>query len=379
MKQEKIFVLQIGMTPNPGGIESYVMNLYRKIDKNKVQFDFVDWCGEENIAFSEEIKKLGGRIFKIPTRRDNYLENKRAIDKLVGTGKYRYVYNNLNSLSNISGVTATDNIVNTIPIIHAHNDSIEKGLLVSKILDKIHKPYINSQKCIRLACSQQAGEWMFPHSKFSVVADSIDTTLFEYSESIRKHYRHMLNIENKFVVGSVARFSPQKNISFLIDVFKKICEKKKNVVLVLVGTGSQKKLIKAKVFKYHLEDKVIFLGTRNDTSSLMQAMDAMVAPSVFEGFGMSVLEAQCSGLPCYVSDAFNDEVIQTTLVKKIPLTDTALEWATLIISDLSFFKEKRVSYSSVIRENGYDSEQVANGLTDKFINGFTGGRQGESR
>lgn len=371
MKQEKIFVLQIGMTPNPGGVESYIMNLYRKIDTERVQFDFVDWCGEKDIAFSEEIKKLGGRIFKIPTRRDNYLANKKAIYKIVRTGKYRYIYNNLNSLSNILGITATYGMENTVPIIHAHNDSIEKNLFVSKILDTIHKPYVKHKKCVRLACSQKAGEWMFPRSKFDVVADSIDTMLFGYSDTIREHYRKMLNIENKFVVGNVARFGPQKNHSFLIDVFQEICARKKDAVLLLVGTGSQEKLIKEKVSQYQLNDKVIFLGARNDIAGLMQAMDVMVAPSIFEGFGMSVLEAQCAGLPCYVSDAFHDEVIQTPLVKKISLIGTALEWTNQIINDFSLLRKPRVPYSSTIRENGYDSQQAADSLTDKFINGFT--------
>lgn len=169
MGTKKIYVLQIGMTPNPGGIEAYVMNLYKKIDRHKVQFDFVDWCGNEDIAFGAEIRRLGGHIFKIPSRQDNYLENKRAVNKLVASGKYSYTYNNLNSLSNITGITSTYGIANVTPIIHAHNDNIEEGKMIAKFLDKVHKPYVNFRKGVRLACSRNAGKWMFPHKEFSVV------------------------------------------------------------------------------------------------------------------------------------------------------------------------------------------------------------------
>lgn len=371
MNSQKVYVLQIGMTPNPGGIEAYVMNLYRKIDRNKVQFDFIDWCGKEDIAFGDEIKRLGGRVFKIPSRKENYLGNKRALNRIVASGKYRYTYSNLNSLSNILGITATYGVARTIPIIHAHNDNIEKGLFVAKLLDRLHKPYVNRQKCVRLACSQSAGEWMFPHRKFRVIADAIETAAFKYSEKTRQAARHKLSLENRLVIGSVARFGPQKNLLFLVDVFHKICEVEKQAVLMLVGTGVQEPLLRQRVHQYGLGEKVLFLGARHDTASLMQAMDLMIAPSVFEGFGMSVLEAQCAGLPCYVSDAFQDEVRQTPLVKKLSLELGADKWSRQIISDLKLRDlEKRSSYAEVIKENGYDNTEVAAEFQARLLSGF---------
>ena len=370
MNSKKIYVLQIGMTPNLGGIETYVMNLYRKIDRNKVQFDFVDWCGKEEIAFRDEIKKMGGRVFKIPSRKEDYLGNKRALNRLVASGKYSYTYSNLNSLSNILGITATYG-VKTIPIIHAHNDNIEKRLFVAKLLDRLHKPYVNHKKCVRLACSQSAGEWMFPNRKFRIVADSIDTKAFKYSEKTRQADRHKLRLENKLVIGSVARFGPQKNLLFLIDVFHRMCETEKEVILMLVGTGVQETLLRQRVSQYGLGKKVLFLGARHDTADLMQAMDLMIAPSVFEGFGMSVLEAQCAGLPCYVSDAFHDEVIQTPIVKRLPLELGADKWSGQIISDLKLRNlGKRSSYSEVIKENGYDNTEVAAEFQARLLSGF---------
>ncbi|MFT8669945.1 MAG: glycosyltransferase [Liquorilactobacillus hordei] len=242
---------------------------------------------------------------------------------------------------------------------------------MAKLLDRLHKPYVNRQKCVRLACSQSAGEWMFPHRKFRVIADAIETAAFKYSEKTRQAARHKLSLENRLVIGSVARFGPQKNLLFLVDVFHKICEVEKQAVLMLVGTGVQEPLLRQRVHQYGLGEKVLFLGARHDTASLMQAMDLMIAPSVFEGFGMSVLEAQCAGLPCYVSDAFQDEVRQTPLVKKMPLELGADKWSGQIISDLKLRDlEKRSSYAEVIKENGYDNTEVAAEFQARLLSGF---------
>ncbi|KRL04573.1 glycosyltransferase [Liquorilactobacillus oeni DSM 19972] len=371
MSSPKTYILQIGMNPNPGGLEAFVMNLYRKIDRTQVQFDFIDWYGEERIAFSEEILQLGGQIIKIPSRREDFMLNKRKLKKIINSEKYRYVYNNLNSLSYISGITATYKNPAVIPIIHAHNDNIENRLWLTKMLDTLHKTRINNEKGVRLACSKKAGLWMFAQRRFQVVPDAIDTLTFKYSPQKRKLYRKQFNLENKLVLGNVARFDPQKNHLFLIDIFKHIHEKKKESMLILVGDGRQLAEAKEHVTNLGLKDNVLFPGVRKDVPGILQALDVMVAPSVFEGFGISVLEAQCAGLPCYVSEVFHPEALQTPLTKIISLNAGPKQWAEQILADYKAgITDERMSFANLIKSNGYDSGQLARQMQQAFVNGF---------
>lgn len=194
-------------------------------------------------------------------------------------------------------------------------------------------------------------------------------------------YRHELGLENKLVVGSVARFGPQKNLPFLIKVFQQLCETVENAILLLVGAGEQEEQLRKQVIETGLNSRVHFLGARTDTANLMQAMDLLIAPSIFEGFGMSVLEAQCAGLPCYVSEAFHPEVLQTSLVKKISLELSPACWSDCIRNDLQVrATQKRLAFDAVIKEKGYDSRESAARLQDKLLSGFRekGNYRGES-
>lgn len=362
----KIYVLQIGMTPNEGGVESYVMNLYRKIDRTKIQFDFIDWYGENNIAYANEIKKLGGKIYKIPARRSNPIKNSRLLSIIINSGKYDYVYNNLNSLSYISGITNALKNHTLKVIVHSHNDNIESSNKLSVFLNLIHKKVVKEKHLFRFACSKEAGMWMFGQMPFKVIPDSINTTEFDYHPNIRKEYRKKLNIENKIVFGNVARFSSQKNFNFLLAVFKNLHDINKKSVLLLVGDGKEKAKIRHRVVKLGLTSCVFFLGMRSDVANILQAMDVMIAPSIFEGFGMSVLEAECSGLPCFVSGAFHNDVLLTPEVTKLSLSKGTEYWAKAILKNNK--SAKRRSFSSILKEKGFDNFENAKYMENFFIN-----------
>lgn len=364
----KIYVLQIGMTPNAGGVESYVMNLYRKIDRTKIQFDFIDWYGKNNIAYTNEIKKLGGNIYKIPARRVKPIENLKLLDTIINSGKYDYIYNNLNSLSYISGITSALKNHNLKVIIHSHNDNIESFNKLSIFLDSIHKKIVKKNHLFRFACSRGAGIWMFGQMPFKVIPDSINTTEFGYHPNIRKEYRKKLGVENKIVFGNIARFSSQKNFGFLVEVFKKLHDIDKRSILLLVGDGEEKAEIRHKISKLGLTNFVFFLGMRSDVANILQAMDVMISPSIFEGFGMSVLEAECSGLPCFVSEAFHNEVLLTPEVTRLPLSKGADYWAKEIFKHVNKLK-KRKSFSLTIKENGFDNSENAKYMENFFISG----------
>nr|WP_054756805.1 glycosyltransferase [Liquorilactobacillus satsumensis] len=285
MKYEftEVYVLQIGMTPNPGGIEAYVMNLYRKIDRNKVQFDFIDWCGKEDIAFGDEIKRLGGEA-----------SSRFPVVKKITWGGTKERLTESWLLESI--VTLTVTLTHSATFWELRQLTVWRGLFLLFMRTTITSKkgyswlscsiaYTNHMSIGKSVSGWHAakvpGEWMFPHRKFRVIADAIETAAFKYSEKTRQAARHKLSLENRLVIGSVARFGPQKNLLFLVDVFHKICEVEKQAVLMLVGTGVQEPLLRQRVHQYGLGEKVLFLGARHDTASLMQAMDLMIAPFCF--------------------------------------------------------------------------------------------------
>lgn len=359
---DKVKILQIGMTPNKGGVENYVMNLYRKMNREDVQFDFIDWYGNENIAYSSEINALGGKIFKIDSRRKSPISNSKQLRNIIKSNNYQYVYYNMNSLSNINGMKTVIKSSKTKLIVHSHTDNITHEKHITKLLHSIHKNIMKNE-IIRFACSENAGNWMFGSSEFRVIPNAIDTTNFKFDEEKRRIYKEKFGLVSKRVYGSVARLVHEKNPEHLINVFSEIHKRENNSALVIVGDGVLKSNLVEKVKKMGLEQEVLFLGMRDDISDLMQMMDTMIAPSIFEGFGISVLEAQSMGLRCYVSDVFNDEVLQTPLIQKISLDKTAKEWAIEIIKDQNSHELlSRTSYSENIKKNGYDINQIASEL-----------------
>ncbi|MCT0020851.1 glycosyltransferase [Weissella cibaria] len=354
----KIKVLHIGMTPNFGGVEAYVMNLYRNIDKRKVQFDFIDWYANKNIAYTEEIKRLGGKIYKIQSRRRSPISNFSQLNSIIRQGNYQYIYYNVNSLSDTTGMKSVLNLSNTKLIVHAHNDHIELNKPFTLIFHMLHK-YFMKQNIIRLACSDNAGKWMFGNNQFTVIPNAIDVDKYKFNADVRLSYRKKMSVGSKTVYGCVARFSPQKNHDFLIKIFSEIYRKDNDSLLLLIGDGQLKKNLKQQVENLNLNSAVKFLGMRGDINNLLQTVDVMIAPSLFEGFGISVLEAQCAGVSCYVSDAFNDEVMQTPLIKKVPLSQSAEQWANQILLGQKNVKEsKRKSYDVEIEKSGYSTNSM---------------------
>lgn len=365
---QPIRVLQLGMTHNYGGIESYVMNMYRQIDRNRIQFDFVDWCGNKTIAYQDEIKSLGGRIYKIPPRRRQPFANARIIKQLINSGHYQVIYNHLNSLSYLTGVLAGRKNSQTRVVAHSHNDGIEGGSRISYFLNLMNKMRVNKGGITRVACSQAAGNWMFKGQKFEVLPNAIDTQRFSFDHSIRQLYRHQLGLEGSFVVGSVARLTPQKKPDFLLNVFSEIAKHRKNARLLLVGDGKMREELIEQAAQLKIKDRVIFMGVQQNPHELLQVMDVLVAPSEFEGFGISVLEAQCAGLPCYVSEAFHQEVVQTSLVHRLSLKQSPKDWAYKIISDPDRY-QPRCSMAETLKQQGYDVVKLAQRVEKMLVNG----------
>ena len=190
-------------------------------------------------------------------------------------------------------------------IVHSHNKP--RINIFKKVLIKILNPLYRRMIDVKLSCSKEAINSLFTNNKAIIINNGINVDEFKYNEKIRNKYRKELGIEDKIVYGHVGNFNKQKNHDFLIDLFNEI-QKNSNSVLLLIGSGSLEETIKLKVKKLNLESKVLFLGYREDVGNLLNCMDVFLFPSLYEGFGISLIEAQTTGLSVVVSKGVTEEV-----------------------------------------------------------------------
>ncbi|GHU06803.1 hypothetical protein FACS189431_0310 [Alphaproteobacteria bacterium] len=302
-----------------GGVESVVMNYYRHIDHQKVQFDFFVDEDSTNVP-EKEIKKLGGKIFYIPsyTHPIKYIK---TLKKLLQDNKYRVVHSHINTLSVLPLYTAKKAGVPR-RISHSHSTAGRgKGELLRNAIKYTLRPFSKRYATNYFACSEYAGKWLFGKNiinnpNFYLMKNAIDIEKLKFDAKKRTAVRKKLGInEDTFVIGHIGRFMPQKNHSFLIDVFEKIVEKRPDSVLLLVGEGPLFADVKEKVEHLNLVDKVIFTGQTDDVPGLIMTMDAFCLPSLYEGLGIVLIEAQAAGLPCIVSNSVPTETNITNDIK----------------------------------------------------------------
>lgn len=355
-----INVLQIGMSWNIGGTESYIMQQYRNADSEKIHYDFVNINSHKQIAFYDEIVSRGSKVYGICSRHLNPFKHYYQWTMLMNSvkGKYNTIVLNTNSLEYVFPMFIARVYGIPIRIIHSHNSGNQHKVgLVRKLLVRFNKMLLKLSAPLYCACSEKAGKWMFGEKQqFTVIHNAIDTEKFTYNLKIRSEVRKQLDVENCFVLGHVASFCYQKNNEFMIDIFNEVHNLQTNTRLLLIGddiNGDHAVIesCKSKVNKLGLEKYVQFLGMRTDVPDLMQAMDCFVLPSRFEGLPFVGIEAQASGLPCFFSDTITKELEITNLCHFIRLDKSAKEWAKVILENSPI---ERRDMSKDISDAGYD-------------------------
>ena len=263
-----------------------------------------------------------------------------------------------------------------IRIAHSHSTSNPKEWK-KNLLKNILRPFSKKYANVYFACSELAGRWLFGNKTFdegkvTIINNAIDVEKFVYNEDIRKKVRNDLKEKCKLeidddtlVVGHIGRFVKQKNHDFLIDIFNEVHKRKENSVLVLVGQGPLQKEIEEKVNKLGLQDCVLFLGQRNDANELYQAMDVFVLPSLYEGLGMVLIEAQYAGLNCYCSEAVPKEAYLSNLLTKITLTESSSKWAEKIIDGQNKFTRKDMTEE--LKDSRYDIKKETKKLEKEYF------------
>lgn len=338
-------VLQIVTHMNRGGLETMLMNYYRQIDRERIQFDFLVHRQERG-AYDDEIEAMGGKIYRLPVLNPFSPAYKKSLKRFFREHpEYKVIHVHQDCMSSVILKEAKKCNV-PIRIAHSHSSSQDKNL---KYLVKLHyRKQISKYATHLFACGKEAGEWMFCGANFEILNNAIDASKYIYNENIRKQMRSELGIsKEELVVGHVGRFCYPKNHSFLIDIFEKLSQKIP-CKLLLVGSGELRQEIEEKVKAKHLENLVIFTGIRSDVAELMQAMDVFVFPSNYEGLPVTMIEAQAAGLPCLISDKVPIECKKTDLVQQVPLEYSAEEWA-----------EKVLESASIIHRNTYEEIKMA--------------------
>ncbi|MBM7604656.1 glycosyltransferase involved in cell wall biosynthesis [Metabacillus crassostreae] len=360
-----IRVLHVVVNMNRGGAETLIMNLYRNIDRSKIQFDFLT-CKEG--VFDQEILELGGKLHTIPYITDrghfHYIKN---LNQFFNANKhYQIVHSHMDKMSGFV-LEAAKKAGIQVRIAHSHNTQSEGGFAA-----KLYKEYagINIGKSAThyLACSNSAAKWLFKNKANSskLLKNGIDTEKFTFSKKIRDKIRNELGVEDRLVLGNVGRFNHQKNHSFLIDVFSELNIIEPKACLVLVGDGALRSDIEEKVKRLGLEEKVKFLGVRSDINSLLQAFDLFVFPSFHEGLPVTLIEAQGAGLPCLISENITKEVdMGINLVKFLPINRKNV-WVEEIVEVLSK-KESRNIPHEALSQKGYDIKNTANFIHDFYM------------
>lgn len=329
-------VLVFGMTEMYGGVESFLMTYYRAISRERVQFDFL--CNTEEVAFEDEIRALGGSVFKICARSRNAARYRRELYSFFKEHARDYcaIWVNVCSLANIDYLKMAKKFGIGCRIIHSHNaqnmDSFARGLL-----HRLNRPFLKRYATHFWACSCLAADWFYSKKiqnsdKFKIIPNAIDTTAFAFSKAARDEARRELCLSNRLVIGNVGRLHRQKNQLFLLDIFKAILARRPDAHLLLVGGGEDEGALKERVRELNLGDKVSFLGVRTDIPRLLSAIDLFVFPSAFEGLGISLLEAQAAGLPSFASEGvIPREAAASDLVEFISLNESAEAWAEKIL------------------------------------------------
>lgn len=361
-------VLQVDSKLFKGGAETFIMNLYRKIDRNKIQFDFLVFHTDREY-YEEEIERLGGRIFHVPVMEGiNLLRGQQLINAFFQHSKDNYlaVHGHMSALGNMY-LGAAKNAGIPVRIAHSHIAGDTPGFR-GHIKGLFDSTFRNNATHL-FACSDLAGKYMFGGSPYRVARNAIDTNCYAYDCESRKYFREKYHISSLTpVLGAVGRFEPQKNFQRLVQMFSVYSHIMPEAKLLIAGEGSQVNSILGLIKAKGLEKNVILLGVLNNMPMFYSAIDALIMPSLYEGLPFTAIEAQSAGLPCLLSDAITNEVSITNLVKYHSLNESDESWGYQINNMLNM-QVDRSKYSGIVASSGYDVKTVANYFQNFYLSG----------
>lgn len=344
-------VLHVVPDMNAGGIENYIINMYRGMDTNEIQFDFLVHHSRRAF-FDNEIEERGGRIYRLTVLDNkNVLNYHSQLSDLFTTHDWRIVHGHAASLAYFY-LGAAERSGVPVRIAHSHGTSFlrtPKGY-AKRLLFKSAKIHAN----VRLACSTEAGKYLFGKDSFYLAKNAIDSARFKFDPIARSRQRRCFGIGDKdLLIGHIGRFNLQKNHRYLVEVFSEVLKIKENAYLILVGSGELEQEIRKQVGELGISDKVIFQPVTKQPEAIYSALDVFLLPSLFEGLPLVGIEAQCSGLPCFFSSEITRETAISPLAHFLDLEAGPVAWAQTIVSTSA--DKDRIQYASMAAKYGFES------------------------
>jgi glycosyltransferase EpsF len=335
----------VGGVMDVGGIEMFLMNYYRHIDRDVIQFDFCI-VEEGNGHFDHEIRSLGGELHNLPSKKRHPIKHLKGLLHVLKKYRNNPVHMHLDGMNGLYGLIAFLNN-NKIRISHSHNTN---HLTNSPIKRFIHDSFRLINRLVNnhfAACSNDASLWL--HGKKTanrafIILNAIETDRFLFNQEARTTYREKYNIKNEIVIGHIGRLHYQKNHNFMLKLAKGLLDKKIDFKMIFVGTGELIDSLKVKIKSYNLNNNVILVGKTAIPEAYYNMFDIFILPSIFEGLGISLVEAQANGLPCIISDNIPQEAILNNNITILSIDDSSLWVESTLKIELTRFKDVSDSY-----------------------------------
>ena len=350
-----------------GGKKNLVMEYYRNIDRNQIQFDFI--CDSDSNAIpKEEIEKLGGRVYIIPPYQKIF-SNMSALKKICKKNSYKIMHS-YNGTMNIFSMFVGWSCGIPIRI----NESISMGHKADKknILKNLLKPFSKLFSTHFVANGEVCGKWQFGEKayntgKIKIFKSIINTEVNAYDPALRDKTRKEYSLENNIVIGHIGRLTEQKNTLFIIDIFNEILKIEKSAKLLIIGDGNLREKMLDKIENLEIKDSVLYLGRREDIPQFYNAMDAFILPSLYEGLPVVGVEAENCGLPIFFSTEIPKESSACDdLGFFIDLNKDIKEWAQIIINETRKKLNYRHGREEEITKAGFNSKEEGKKLVDYY-------------
>lgn len=371
---ESMRVLHITEVLEPAGIEAFIMNMYRHVDRSKVQFDFLVTRNTDEY-YDAEIKALGGKKYCIDYMTTQnmmvrIIKEAKAIKAFLKEHQYSVVHLHTTTPLRMPYLIAMKQAGVKNRIIHSHSATVEGKSFLKRCVYGFFKQFIPIYATECIGCSKAASKWMYPrrvwkNNKDVVFFNGIDTKKFSFSNEIREKIRLELGLGDCYTLVNTGRFLEQKNQSFLIDILEEIVKDDPDVKLLLLGKGPLRKSVEEKVSAKKLDNNVLFLGVRDDVQNILQAADCYVMPSLYEGLPVSAVEAQSTGLPCVLSSNITEEVALCENVKFLELSAPISQWKEEILKCRHVSQREKAS--NMIKRKGYEVQDCAEQLMKLYM------------
>ena len=342
-----------------GGAETFLMKQYRKLDREKFQMDFCVNV-QKRCFYDDEIEALGGKIYRIPTKSEDFKGSLKALENIVRENGYESVL-----CSSVKPGTALELLAakkgGAKRLIYRSSNTSVDGGAKQKILHSTLGRLARYVPNVKIAPSKEAAEYCFgknclKNGKADILYNGVDMSVYHYSDEKRQEMREKLGLKNELAVFHVGRFATAKNHGFLLEVFAEILKLKPNSRLFLAGGGELEENIICKAKELDIIERVELLGIRKDVPDLLCAADVFVFPSFYEGMPNTVIEAQALSVPCVISDRITPDADITGRVKYLPLGDASL-WANTAVEYSEKFERRDMT--DVFRAQKYDSDSTA--------------------